>query len=89
MWSHTFTFAFIVENQQLNIFNFSLRTNYYPVMSGDDLAASFLKELCTKTEPYSEKDDMTTGILVVESQRLYVSKEVRQTSQCELTSLYG
>ena len=58
-------------------------------MSGNDLAASFSKEQCTKTEPYSEKDDMTTGILVVESQRLYVSKEVRQTSQCELTSLYG
>ena len=54
-------------------------------MSGDDLAASFSKELCAKEEPYSEKDDMTTGILVVQSQRIYVSKEVRQKSNYELT----
>ena len=54
-------------------------------MSGDDLVGSFSKELCTKKEPYSEKDDMTTGILVVQSQRIYVSKEVRQTSHSELT----
>ena len=54
-------------------------------MSGDDLDASLSKELCTKKESYCEKDDMTTGILVVESQRIYVSKEVRQPSHCELT----
>ena len=54
-------------------------------MSGDDLAARFSKKLCMKKEPYSEKDDMTTGILVVQSQRIYVSEEVRQPSHCELT----
>ena len=40
-------------------------------MSGDHIVAEDKSE-----KPYSVKDDLTTGILVVEGETLYVSREV-------------